>query len=202
MGGAKDSGAGGSDEAFENTQKSKLTKKNQALVDASFKDRGGVKIDQAVKTPALSILAGPFKAGSKVTRDFFTDKVLGSKNYKGTSKEDFLSMSVSQQESIYGDYMSGRQSGKTDAYGNVKAGGGNNNQPILSKPKTTFVEGVGTSAVTASPTKAEVDQATATTMSADENLLATNKKGRTSNILTSATGLGGTNLNIKKKTLG
>ena len=198
MGGASsDSGASGSDAAFENTQKSKLTKKNQALVDASFKDRGGVKIDQAVKTPALSILAGPFKAGSKVTRDFFTDKVLGSKNYKGTSKEDFLSMSVSQQESIYGDYMSGRQSGKTDAYGNVKAGGGNDNQP------TTYVEGVGTSAVKASPTGAEMDQATATTAkTADQTLLATNKKGRTENILTSATGLGGTNLNIKKKKLG
>ena len=27
-------------------------------------------------------------------------------------------MSVSQQESIYGDYMKGRQSGDTDAYGN------------------------------------------------------------------------------------
>ena len=125
---------------------------------------------------------------------------LGSKNFKGTSKSDFMSMSVSQQESIYGDYMSGRQSGKTDAYGNPM-GGGNDNQPILTKaPKTTYVEGVGTSAV--SPTKAEISQATATTMSADETLLATNKKGRSSNILTSAQGLGGTNLNIKKKTLG
>jgi hypothetical protein len=197
MGGASsDSGASGSDAGFENTQKSKLTKKNQALVDASFKDRGAVKMDQQFKTPVTAILTAPFKAGSKVNRDFFTNKVLGSKNYKGTSKEEFLSMSVSQQESIYGDYMKGRQTGKTDAYGNPM-GGGNDNQPTQ---KTTYVEGVGASAV--SPTKAEVDQTTATTMSADETLLATNKKGRTSNILTSATGLGGTNLNIKKKKLG
>jgi hypothetical protein len=86
--------------------------------------------------------------------------------------------------------------------GNVGGNDRDNNQAILttSAPKTTYVEGVGTSAAT--PTKAEVDQATATTMSADENLLATNKKGRTQNILTSATGLGNNKLNIKKKTLG
>ena len=200
MGGASsDSGASGSDAGFENTQKSKLTKKNQALVDASFKDRGAVKMDQQFKTPVTAILTAPFKAGSKVNRDFFTNKVLGSKNYKGTSKEEFLSMSVSQQESIYGDYMKGRQSGKTDAYGNPM-GGGNNNQPILSQAKTTNVEGVGASAV--APTKAELSQATASTMSADENLLATNKKGRSENILTSAKGLGDTNLTIKRKKLG
>ena len=200
MGGASsDSGASGSDAGFENTQKSKLTKKNQALVDAYFKDRGAVKMDQQFKTPVTAILTAPFKAGSKVNRDFFTNKVLGSKNYKGTSKEEFLSMSVSQQESIYGDYMKGRQSGKTDAYGNPM-GGGNNNQPILSQAKTTYVEGVGASAV--APTKAELSQATATTMSADENLLATNKKGRSENILTSAKGLGDTNLTIKRKKLG
>jgi len=74
-----------------------------------------------------------------------------------------------------------------------------NKQPILSQAKTTYVEGVGAAV---SPTKAEMDQATATTMSADENLLTTNKKGRTSNILTSAKGLGDANLTIKRKTLG
>ena len=87
MGGASsDSGASGSDAGFENTQKSKLTKKNQALVDASFKDRGAVKMDQQFKTPVTAILTAPFKAGSKVNRDFFTNKVLGSKNYKGNYK--------------------------------------------------------------------------------------------------------------------
>ena len=53
----------------------------------------------------------------KKKREFFTDKVLGSKNYKGTTKEDFQNVTASQQESIYGDYMKGRQ-GRTDAYGN------------------------------------------------------------------------------------
>jgi len=100
----------------------------------------------------------------------------------------------------YKDYLSSRSAGGTGFDGRTSKGKGNNNQSILTKPKTTYVEGVGAAAV--SPTKAEISQATATTMSADETLLATNKKGRTSNILTSATGLGGTNLNIKKKTLG
>tara|TARA_R100000655_G_scaffold13809_1_gene31124 strand:+ start:702 stop:1316 length:615 start_codon:yes stop_codon:yes gene_type:complete len=82
--------------------------------------------------------------------------------------------------------------------GNVGGNDRDNNQPILTK--TTYVEGVNAAVTT--PTKAEVDQATATTMSANENLLATNKKGRSQNILTSATGLGNNKLNIKKKTLG
>jgi len=205
MGGASsDSGASGSDAGFENTKKSKLSKKNQDLVDASFDERGKVKIDQEIKkltTPlGAKILSGPFKAGSKKTRDFFTDKVLtserGMKNL-GTSKEDFLSMSISQQESIYSDYLSGRQSGATDAYGNISHGGEDNNQP-----KTTYVEGVGASAVKTSPTGAEVDQASATTMSADATLLATKKKGRKDTILTAAQGLGDSNLTIKRKKLG
>ena len=143
---------------------------------------------------------------AKMTREFFTNKVLtserGMKNL-GYTKDEFSRLNRTKQEEVYKSYLSGRQSGATDAYGNVKPGGGDDNQPILTKaPKTTYVEGVGASAVTASPTKAEVDQATATTMSADENLLATNKKGRTENILTSATGVGENNLNIKKKKLG
>ena len=54
MGSRGDSGASGSDAGFQNTQKSKLSKKNQDLVDASFRDRGGVKIDQA--KPILSLI--------------------------------------------------------------------------------------------------------------------------------------------------
>ena len=35
----------------------------------------------------LAILSGPLKAGSRINRDFFTDTVLGSKNYRGTLKQ-------------------------------------------------------------------------------------------------------------------
>ena len=129
------SGESGSDAGFANTQKSKLSKKNQALVDAKFDQRGKVKMDQKTfLPPSVAILKGPLKAGTVVNRNFFTDKVLGSKNYKDISKKDFEAMSVSQQETIYGDYMKGRQTGQTDAYGNPTRSGdnGGGNQVVQS----------------------------------------------------------------------
>ena len=76
--GARNGGASGSDAGFANTQKSKLTKKNQELVDTSFKDRGALKIKRTTEkfpTPTLVIASKPLQAGSKITRDFFTNKV-------------------------------------------------------------------------------------------------------------------------------
>ena len=65
-------------------------------------------------------------AGSKKTREFFTDKVLTSKGitHKGThyGKESFNQLSASKKEEIYGEYISDRTSGKTDAYGNPIGG--------------------------------------------------------------------------------
>ena len=202
--GASSSGGGaggntGVDAGFfisQEKKKSKLSKKNQALVDASFKDRGAVKIDQAVKTPTLAILSGPLKAGSKVTRNFFTDKVLGSKNYKGTSKADFEAMSVSQQEQIYGDYMSGRQSGRTDAYGNPISSGGrddNNNQPaqpVIVKKNIGGTEVQTTEAKLAE--EKEIDDA--------YDMRKTKRRGRRQTILTSQRGATG-NLELGKKSL-
>jgi len=73
-------------------------------------------------------------AGSKKTREFFTDKVLTSKGvtHKGThyGKESFNQLSAEEKEEIYGGYMDDRMSGKTDAYGNPNPGynkGGNGN---------------------------------------------------------------------------
>ena len=188
--GARNGGASGSDAGFENTQKSKLTKKNQELVDTSFKDRGALKIKRTTEkfpTPTLTILSGPLQAGSKITRDFFTDKVLGSKNFKGTSKSDFMSMSVSQQESIYGDYIKSRQSGKTDAYGNPM-GGGNDNQPSMIK------KNIGGKIVSVAPTKAEVSQSEAANATSEEDSIylrkkKTKAKGRSQTILTSSKGV-------------
>jgi len=65
-------------------------------------------------------------AGSKKTREFFTDKVLTSKGitYKGThyGKQSFNQLSAEEKEEIYGGYMDDRMSGKTDAYGNPMGG--------------------------------------------------------------------------------
>ena len=144
------------------------------------------------------------------------------------SKTAFEQMSATEQDQIYGEYMDDRMAGRTDARGNPISCW--RRETIKHKTKDGYVDKAvwqqsgrnddfGTdreikykteeqiakenkTGVMLSPTGAEIDQASATTMSADETLLATNKKGRSSNILTSATGLGGTNLNIKKKTLG
>ena len=57
---------------------SRLSKKNQDIVDAKFEDRGAVKISQGVKTPSIAlnvgakILSKPLQIGSKKTREFFT----------------------------------------------------------------------------------------------------------------------------------
>ena len=131
------------------------------------------------------ILTKPLQAGSKVTRNFFTDKVLGSKNFKGTSKSDFLDMSISQQESIYGDYIGGRQSGKTDAYGNTtnnQGGDGGNNTPTVIK------KNIGGSTIqTTAPTEAEVSQSEAA--NADAAALKVKKRGRSQSIMTSSKGV-------------
>ena len=190
--GARNGGASGSDAGFENTKKSKLTKKNQELVDTSFKDRGALKIKRTAEkfpTPTLAILSGPLQAGSKVTRDFFTNKVLGSKNYKDISKADFEAMSVSQQEQIYGDYSKGRTSGQTDAYGNpIRSGDSGNNNQVA---QTT------TMAAATAPTTAEVSQSfatdatdAATTDTDDPNYIKrkNKRKGRSLTILTSSRG--------------
>jgi len=92
--------------------------------------------------------------------------------------------------------------------GNVgrKNDGGNNNQQIAEKSKveSQMTAGVATNTGTViAPTNAEISQASSTTMSADEILLANKKKGRSQTILNTSSGLGSSNtLNLKKKTLG
>ena len=61
-------------------------------------------------------LAGPLvQKGMTVNRNFFLDKVLPSKNFKNI---DFTTLTPSQQDALYSDYMSARLSGEIDAFGN------------------------------------------------------------------------------------
>ena len=112
-------------------EKGKKTRSYKSDNPDAFRNRGAEKIKKGVKTPSLAvnaaaaILSKPLQAGSKMTRDFFRQKVLGSKNYKGTTKTEFDSMSRSAQESMYKSYITGRTSGKTDAYGNTISQGDN-----------------------------------------------------------------------------
>jgi len=85
-----------------------------------------------------------------------------------------------------------------------------NNNSILSTntaaTKQVASSGIVTSTGMVAPTIAEVSQATATdassSYSSDATLLANNKKGRRSTILAKAKGLGDSNLNTTKRTLG
>ena len=209
MGSRGDSGASGSDAGFENTQKSKLSKKNQKKVDTAFNERGKLNIEDQmgkVTTPLVArVLSGPLKAGSKVNRDFFTDKVLGSKNYRGTSKADFEAMTVSQQENIFGDYMQGRMSGQTDAYGN-QIGSGRDDSPMAARTKKKSIKSVEQPKVSSQmnavkpgstpdgPTSTEVDQ---------ENYnIDVKRRGRKRTVLTSITGDTSTPKLSKKVLLG
>ena len=171
-----------------------------------FYERGATKIKEGAKTPsmavnaAVGILSGPLQAGSRKNRDFFTDKVLGSKNFKGTTKDDFQKLSATQQESMYTDYMSGRTSGKTDAYGNEISQStlGRREQKKLEQPKVasqmdnTGVKSKMISADQTAPTNVE--------MTDDEYSVATKKRGRKRTVLTSATG-DTTKATLSKKTL-
>jgi hypothetical protein len=159
----------------------------------AFRNRGAEKIKKGVKTPSLAvnvgaaILSKPLQAGSKMTRDFFRQKVLGSKNYKGTTKTEFDSMSRSAQESMYKSYITGRTSGKTDAYGNPISQGDNGGAT------STGGQVVQAPTVTA-PTTAEVSQTTTAEAKEDDILLRKRKakaKGRSPTIMTGVTGVDG-----------
>ena len=177
----------------------------------AFRNRGAEKIKKGVKTPSIllnvgaAILSKPLQAGSKMTRDFYVDKVLGSKNFKGQSKTSFLSMSEEDQEKQYKSYLDSRMSGQTDAYGNpLSQGGGDNNrnQGIeIAKAATGTATTTGPNEIQKTATN------TITTKDASKNttaaiLVANKRKSRLSTIKTSATGLNTNYTLAKKKLLG
>ena len=180
------------------TESGKKTRSYKSDRDDAFRNRGATKIKKGIKTPSMlvnagaAILSGPLQAGSKVNRDFFTDKVLGSKNFKNVSKTEFLSMDEDKQEMMYGTYMSNRQSGAADAYGNKisnrdNQGGGSYKDPnkVLNQPKVDSQmdnSGIKSDGITAKgPTTAE--------MSEDENMIDVKRRGRKVTTLTNLTGV-------------
>lgn len=116
--------------------------------DTKIKDRkkkdfitsGADKIDKMGGPPALQAMKGPFQSGSIKTRTFFDEKVLASSKAKkniGYTKTEFESLSLTEQNKVYDNYMKGRMSGQTDAYGNLQAGYRRETIKV-SKPDGTF----------------------------------------------------------------
>ena len=174
-----------------------INEKGKQTSDNAFRNRGKDSVNK-ISTPATMILGPALKAGTVVNRDFFTDKVLGSKNYKGTTKQDFDKMTARQQDDMYSSYMSGRQSGKTDAYGNnisVGNDGGNNTPTVIKK-------NIGGNTIqTTAPTEAEVSQSEAA--NADAAALKVKKRGRSASIMTGPKGVTrtSTDYSLGKKSL-
>ena len=149
-----------------------------------FREQGATNIkNMKFQTPTTAILSGPLQAGSRVTRDYFTGEVLGKGAYKGTTKQDFEKMTRSAQESMYKTYITGRTSGKTDAYGRTisasENGGATSSGMVVQAPTVT------------APTTAEVSQSAATDVDEDNILLRKRRAkavGRSTTIVTGPTG--------------
>ena len=130
------------------------------------------------------------------------DKMNLNRRMKFANKNNINLQGLSTEEILSKDFKS-----KLDEKGytrEVPTGGNdnrdNNNQTVLST-NTEATSGVVTNNITA-PTNAEVTQAQSTDMSADQILLANNKKGRKQTILNNPDGLGSSTANTTKKTLG
>jgi len=130
------------------------------------------------------------------------DKMNLNRRMKFANKNNINLQGLSTEEILSKDFKS-----KLDEKGytrEVPTGGNdnrdNNNQTVLST-NTEATSGVVTNNITA-PTNAEVTQAQSTDMSADQILLANNKKGRKETILKTSQGLGDSTLQTTKKKLG
>ena len=170
-----------------------INEKGKQTSDNAFRNRGKDNVNK-ISTPATMILGPALKAGTVVNRDFFTDKVLGSKNYKGTTKQDFDKMTARQQDDMYGSYMSSRQSGKTDAYGNATNNQGGDGAVIKKNIGGNTIQ-------TTAPTEAEVSQSEAA--NADAAALKVKKRGRSASIMTGPKGVTrtSTDYSLGKKSL-
>ena len=168
------------------------------------KDDTTAKMDLFINDPYTKKQGGPlilrplefaFDAGAKKTRTFFSDKVLNSKRAKqniGYTKEEFSKLSRTKQEEVYKGYMSKRQSGSTDAYGNkLNKNSGSDNQVVQAPPVATIMP---VPIPKGTPTEVEISQSQATEAKEDDILLKKRKtkaKGRSQTIMTGVTGATG-----------
>tara|TARA_B100001939_G_C16893981_1_gene596723 strand:- start:332 stop:1006 length:675 start_codon:yes stop_codon:yes gene_type:complete len=152
-----------------------------------FREQGATNIKNTPMIGTGAILKPAFQAGSRLTRDYFVGEVLGKGAYKGTSRQEFERMSRTAQESMYKTYITGRTSGKTDAYGReiTSTGGGaiTSSGQVVQAPK-----------VEAAPTTAELSQAS-TTEAAEDSLILRKRKtkarGRSPTIMSGVAGVTG-----------
>jgi len=181
----------------------RINEKGQSLEKDAFRNRGAENIKKSkFKTPATMILSKPLQAGSVKTRDFFTDKVLGSKNFKGTSKQDFEKMTAKAQEDMYSDYIGNRTSGATDAYGNDISRDGRTGESKKSIEQPKVASQMDNTEVKSDLITADKTAPTDVEMTQDEINVANKRGKKTKTVLTDITGLKGQPTLSKKILLG
>jgi hypothetical protein len=88
----------------------------------TFKERFDTPDMPGLLGMGLKLFEGPLKKGSRKTKDFFTDDVLGAGKftYKGQEVTPglFAALSPAEMQEVYGNYMDRRMGGDIDAYGN------------------------------------------------------------------------------------
>ena len=179
------------------TYSSRQTKKVNKLIESRNRSPREKIANFLKKTPVGSIVTKVADTNNYKRRIKYAE--INGFNVRDKSKSFVLSDSFKTQLDArgYDDYNKGLMGGNV---GNQDNDRGNNNQTVLdnnANAQANLTQPI------VSPTNAEVAQAQSTTMSADEILLANKKKGRAETIMTSASGLGSSNiLNTKKKTLG
>jgi len=106
---------------LENLRQDKIEEKLEKFRDLNSKSRQFTNFIS--KFSPLAKITSKFSPLNN--KDFFTDKVLGSKNFSNMTRDQFADLTEDEKEDMYGDYMSGRMSGTTDAYGNdISSSGG------------------------------------------------------------------------------
>ena len=150
--------------------------------------------DSIKKSPFAPVkLLSPIAVyGTDVTSKFFTDKVLTSSKAKkniGYTQSEFAALAEDQQNKVFSKYMSGRQSGQLDAYGNLTPGDGGNdgNNTIGQVTKTAPTTAEVSQATTAEAAGATAAETAKTTEA--NRLLKIKKKGRSQSIISGSQGV-------------
>jgi len=167
----------------------------------SFHEQGATNIQNLNMVGTGTVLKPLFKAGSRSTRKFFTDKVLtserGLKNL-GYTKDEFSRLNRTKQEEVYKKYLAGRQDNTTDAYGNPYTGGGDAPASVVEPIATKQKVGIDTQEEIVLTKKQQLAKASGSGHGTKSTIM-TSMVGDEEEANVAQTSLGGTIMRKKKK---
>jgi len=167
----------------------------------SFHEQGATNIQNLNMVGTGTVLKPLFKAGSRSTRKFFTDKVLtserGLKNL-GYTQEEFSKLNTTKQEEVYKKYLAGRQDNTIDAYGNPYTGGGDAPASVVEPIATKQKVGIDTQEEIVLTKKQQLAKASGSGHGTKSTIM-TSMVGDEEEANVAQTSLGGTIMRKKKK---